>query len=67
MKIQFDAAKSGMYQQIHADIIDTISKKNNIRKWDNTKVRFHTDDSIELWIKLNLDDQTQPFDIARDV
>ncbi|MBP5585304.1 MAG: hypothetical protein J6Y92_02995 [Lentisphaeria bacterium] len=62
--IQFDAASTGMRWQVLADITDPLESKYKIRE---CTVGFHPDDSVELRIELNPEDQAQAFDIAREV
>lgn len=62
--LQFEAVSFGMCDQVRADIIDPLESKYRIRE---CTVGLPQDDTIELQIELNSIDQTQAFDIAREV
>lgn len=62
--IRFGAVRYGMYREVHADILDAIKSKYKIVKYT---VELPPDDTIELSLELDPEDQAQAFDIAGDV
>ena len=62
--IQFDAASTGMRCQVCSDIIDPLENKFKILE---CTCGVSQDDTIELRVELNPEDQAQAFDIAREV
>ena len=62
--VQFDAVAGGMRCQVRADILDAIESKYKLHKH---MVSILRDDTIEIRLEIDQNDQARAFDIAGEI